>query len=169
MQYALFEIQGRRLLLDAGEYQALLQGGDIAEAVGPEEASAFHLCHGAYLPQPGTGEAEALEDLLAARGHWLGCLAGGECRTLALEDAQAFKALRTAKALAGRIGPDMRGPALTCFLRYGNLAPAQNLLNRPGVFALKGPVHRLGAEAAGDWKRHIDPDRAVLTAAAIFL
>ena len=77
--------------------------------------------------------------------------------------------VRAGEALAGRIGPDMRGPALTCFLRYGNLAPAQNLLNRPGVFALKGPVHRLGAEAAGDWKRHIDPDRAVLTAAAIFL
>ncbi len=183
MQYATFEIQGRRLLLDADEYQALRQGTPIEETAGVEDEAAFHVCHGAYLPQPGTGAARALKDLLAARDHWLGCLAGNACRLLALEDIQPFEAVRQGRALAiplavlvrmdgavaGRISPHVRGLALTCFLRYDNLTPAQNLLNRPGVIALKGPVRRIGPDAPGDWKSHVDTGRAVLTATDIFL
>jgi len=183
MQYAKFEIQGRRLLLDAAEFQMLRQGAPIEETATVEDEAVFHVCHGAYLPQPGTGASKALKDLFAARDHWHGCLAGNACHLLALEDVQPFEAIRQGgvlaiplaalvrmdEAVAGRIGPHVRGLALTCFLRYGNLTPAENLLNRPGVIALKGSAHRIGPDAPGDWKSHVDTGLAVLTATDIFL
>jgi hypothetical protein len=185
MQYAAFEIQGRKRLLDISEYEALLeiQKKPVAEAVETEAESGYFLFHGAYLPQPGISETKALKDLLAARDHWLGCLVGCECHPIALEDCFEFNAVRkghalaipvaalarASEAVAGRISPNPSKPALTCFLRYENLTPAENLLNRPGIFAFKGPPHSFGPGLPANWKSHTDADRAILTATDIFM
>ncbi len=180
MQYATFEIMGRRLLLDAAESLALSQGKPIEESACAEGEAGFRLCHGVYLPQPGIGEAEAIGDFLDARDHWIGCLAGGTCHLLAFHDALAFDAvyqgyslaipfaalIRAGEAVAGLID-GQRSKAASCFLRYANLTPAENLLNRPGIIAVKGPSRLLGPDAPGHWRPLAEPALAARAAKII--
>jgi hypothetical protein len=61
---------------------------------------------------------------------------------------------------------------LVQIVRYpGGVAPrrldGENLLNRPGIFALKTPARRLGQNPPGDWETLIDPARAQRAARAI--
>lgn len=176
MQYAVFEIEGQGCLIDAEEHKLLLRRESMTEIGCPEEASAFHLCYGAYLPQRGTTEAEANEDLWAALDHWLGCLIGMACHLFSLEDIEVYGAVPRGLNLAVPIAALIRARdpapwpagsqtrALSCFLRYSNLSVAENLLNRPGVIALKTPTRRLGRERPDGWRKLIDPDRAVRAA-----
>jgi hypothetical protein len=176
MQYAEFEIEGQRLMIDACEYSVLLRRESLTEIGCPEEASVFYLCCGAYLPRRGKTEAEAADDLRAARDHWLGCLIGRECHLFALEDVQAFGAARRGFSLAIPVAALIRARepapwpagkqtrALTCFLRYADLTPAENILNRPGVIALRIPARRLGRNRPEGWRKLVDSGRAARAA-----
>jgi len=68
-----------------------------------------------------------------------------------------------------QIGDKASVQAVTGFLRYAGMSPATNILNRPGVIALKGIERRVkdGPVNPADWRKHIDRDRAKRTARAI--
>ena len=68
-----------------------------------------------------------------------------------------------------QIGGKASVQAVTGFLRYAGMSPATNILNRPGVIALKGVERRVkdGPVNPADWRKHIDRDRAKRTARAI--
>lgn len=175
-QYAL--IGELRLLMDAGEWQALRTFCDaIADLPGPDQNTLpYHVCYGCYLPQADIREEEAMTDLAEARDHWMGIIERDKCHLIAFCDAEAFgpryiglslripfaALVQADPAMIERIADKKTRRAVTAFLRYANLSPATNILNRPGVFALKGVERRIKDDpiTPAGWRKHIDRDRA---------
>lgn len=61
--------------------------------------------------------------------------------------------------------------AVTCFTKYSNLSIVDNILNRPGIFAIKEEELRLskskGILSKDNWKIFIDNTRAIKVAQKI--
>lgn len=181
MQYSLFEIEGRSLLIDASEFQSLntFQDSIVDEESLNEADCPFHVCYGCYMPQPGVNEKEAREDLMFTCGHFLGFVRQDKCHIIAFVDTMAmdtehigmslsipFSALvKTTDFVIEYIGNQSSRQAVTGFLRYENMSPATNILNRLGIIALKGLERRkrwpmnIGVNSA-NWRKSIDPERA---------
>ena len=189
MQYALIEIQDRKLLIDANEIQSLNEFNDsIAELETPDWSESskgrrpfstifpYHICYGSYMPQPGIDEKKGVEDLTFARDHFLGFVQREKCHVIALSDINVMDALPVGRTfhipfaalvqasdfVIGEIGEKRSSRAVTGFLRYKNMSPATNILNRPGIIALKGIERRTNNEAISpeNWRKYIDRDSA---------
>lgn len=185
MQYALIEIQNEKRLVSANEVHALRTYTDaILEQDKPVETEhPYHVCYGCYLPQPGIDVAEALDDFESSRDHWLGYVEQDKCHIIAFHDAVPLEPVRRGLALTipfaalvqanppiiEAIGDAGTVQAVTGFLRYEDVSPANNVLNRPGIIALKGIERRVkeGQATPGNWHQHIDLARAKRTAQAI--
>jgi hypothetical protein len=177
MQYALMEVQGQMFLVDANEVQAVESYGPegIADSPKPDEQTApFWLCYGVYIPQQNVSDEKALVDLLSAKGNWLGTISESICQLIAVQDLRAFGMVKVARqtripfamliqaheAVTDKIkGGDAQ--AITGFIRYANMSPADNVLNRKGVFALQAVERRVkdGLTLEG-WDKSIDRSRA---------
>lgn len=185
MQYALIEIQQRMLLVSAHEMQSLNTFHDaITEQDKPSGAEhPYHVCYGCYMPQPGIEEAEAMDDFEAARDHWIGYIQHDKCHIIAFHDAEPMEPKRMGRAIRipfaalvqasapiiKKIGDRAFVQAVTGFIRYADISPATNILNRPGIIALKNIERRVkgGPLSPADWRRHIDRARAARTALGI--
>lgn len=178
MQYAVIEISGQRRLVDANELQALETHQDaITDAVEDEDSMPLKVVYGGYKVQPelsGNADAAVL-DMARSRGYQLGYIDGGLCRAIELCDFIAFEPQRRGHALdipfAALIRTHVAMPskdrqAVSAFLRYAQMSPATNILNRPGIFAFKGEERRLGGVAVThqNWRTFIDQSRAVRAA-----
>ncbi|MEX3555107.1 MAG: hypothetical protein VB131_00225 [Burkholderia gladioli] len=131
----------------------------------PDEGE-LSIAYGAYLPQVGVSMGQAAEDMRVAVGHGLGFVLGGIVQTLELVDVEVRPGLNA----AGRIpfAALVRAPSdasttmrhqqatLGAFLRYRNLDPATNILNRPGVFAMQLFSPAMAAREAGRWSERIN-------------
>ncbi|MHB1758249.1 MAG: hypothetical protein ACYCT9_12220 [Leptospirillum sp.] len=146
----------------------------------------FHICYGCYMPQRETNEKEAREDLMSTRDHFLGFVHQDKCHIIACVDVMAmdtehigmtlripFSALiKTTDFVIEQIGNQASQQAVTGFLLYNNMSPATNILNRPGIIALKGLERRrrwpmtIGVNPE-NWRKHIDPERAKRIASGI--
>lgn len=170
------------ILIDASEDQILLQHGDtIVDGEQPPD-DVFELVYGVYMPQPNLEAERALADASAATGFWLGAVVDTTCHAIGLEDAVFYPPVQIGHALripfAGLvcIGAEALAEvrtdsarALTCFLRFREqMSPATNILNRPGVFAIKSYDKRVsGMLKKEDWKSRVDEDRVHRTAAKV--
>ncbi|KVV07455.1 hypothetical protein WK77_16855 [Burkholderia ubonensis] len=124
------------------------------------------IAYGAYLPQVGVTTEQAGRDIPDAVGRGLGFVFGGMVQTLELVDVE----LRPDAGLVGRIpfAALVRAPSeasrmmrnqqviLGAFLRYSNLDPATNILNRPGVFAMQMFSPAMTAGDAQNWVGRIN-------------
>lgn len=184
MQYAIIEIASNFRLIDAAEIRAVETYGDagIFDSPKPDvQSSPFVLCYGAYLPQHGISDERALVDLLGAKGSWLGHIAESICQLVAVQDIRSFGMQKVGRMtylpFAALIQADesvidrikANGLAVSCFLRYANQSPADNLLNRSGVFAMKAVEARIkgGDLSLGNWDKSVDRSRAIRTARKI--
>lgn len=184
MQYAIIEIASSFLLIDAAEIQAVETYGDkgIFDSPKPDEqTSPFTLCYGAYLPQHGISEERALVDLLGSKGNWLGHISESICQLVAVQDIRSYGMQKVGRmtylpfaALIQAHEPvidKIKGShdlAVSCFVRYANASPADNLLNRSGVFALKLVESRIkGDLSLENWDKSVDRARVIRTARKI--
>lgn len=185
MQYALISIKDKMLLLSAHEMQALDEHLEsIADMDSPQEDThPYHLCYGSYMPQIGTNAAKAIEDFQAARDHWLGSIENDKCHIIAFHDAQEFEVqhignairipfaalIQASEAIIEKIGNKSSVQSVTGFLRYQDMSPSTNLLNRPGIIALKGLEKRLKVNPLNlqNWRESIDHRRAERAALTI--
>lgn len=185
MQYALIELQGKTLLIDANEMRSLDTFNDsITELARPnEEDLPYHVCYGSYMPQRDVADGKALDDFKKAFDHWIGTINEDKCHIIAFHDAEPFEMERRGLArhipfaaliqsqaeIIDRIGDKASVRAVTSFLRYEGISPASNILNRLGVIALKGLERRIkdGAINPRDWKNNIDRSRAIRAARSI--
>lgn len=184
MQFALFRIQDQYRLLAETEFQTLetYSLDQLVEQPEPvEEEGGYVLVYGCYMPQKGVAKEKALEDLLEARDKWLSHVIGNQIHTIGLKDIEAysiqqvgqqiripFSALIVASPeLIRCIGSDS-AHSIAAYLKFGDTDPYFNLLNRPGVIALKGVERRVKETLTPDnWKAHTDQDRAKRTASKI--
>ncbi|MBR8427278.1 hypothetical protein [Burkholderia cenocepacia] len=124
------------------------------------------IAYGAYLPQVGVSVGQAATDMRAAVGHGLGFVFGDIVQTLELIDLETRPGLIGADRIA--FAALVRAPSEVCkamrnqqavlgaFLRYRNLDPATNILNRPGVFAMQLFSPALATSEAGRWVERLN-------------
>lgn len=182
MQYVILEVQNQSFLIDGAEVNAVESCGSDGISDGPrldELSTPLVVCYGAYIPQQNVSYEKALIDLLGAGGSWLGHIAGPFCELIAVRDIRSygmqkvgrmiylpFAALLQAHApVISKIKGDGDSPAVTGFVRYSNMSPADNLLNRKGLFALKSIEARIKGELTQEsWGASIDRSRALRVA-----
>ena len=184
MQYAVIELaESARRLIDIHEYQALQAHLDKIKDVEEDEASmTIKIVYGAYKVQPGhNGNATAaLEEMGRSKGFRLGHVKGDACRAIELCDFVAYDPLVQGHALsipfAALVRTHVEMPtsgkqAVTAFLRYlDQMTPADNVLNRPGLFAMKTQERRIhGAPITREnWMQFADEERAIRAAHSAF-
>jgi hypothetical protein len=187
MQFALIAgADDRSVIIDAVEHACL----EDYETPVPDEAvdeSAFvwKVAYGAFLPQPGSDT-----DIVAARMQSLaGCAFGRitanrTCRLSELRAIELFPVLRRGHsvylpcaALIGttdEIPPANRRGALAFFPRFvEQMDVLTNILNRPGILAIKGEVEKARKVVnpdpeACDWRQFIDARRVEHIAASCY-
>jgi hypothetical protein len=179
MQYVQIEIQSRLFLMSTREVTAVDSFGCISDSPKPDEQTTpFVICYGAYMPQSGLSEEKALCDLLGAKGNWLGHISGPICQLIAVQDIRSFGAQKVGRMTYLRFAAliqahesvidEIKGgdsQAVTGFVRYANMSPADNLLNRQGLFALKSVEHRIKGDLTLElWDKSIDRSRVLRTA-----
>lgn len=183
MQYALIEVSERKLLVDAAEVGSMNKFSDaISDADFPADDSIYQrvLAYGDYLPQPDVSEAEAQADLADLKDCWLGTIMENACHPIGLVALISFPAIRRGRSMAvpfaalvcapedilNQIGSRNTKRAVTAFLRYSNLSPMTNILNRKGIIAFKG-IERRATATEDQWKSAIDEERARRTASVL--
>lgn len=176
MQYALFKIDEQMLLLDANEYFALKNHGDqIADVAEDEDSMPLKIVYGSYKPQRGCDEDTAVMDMAKIKGYALGHVVDSACRAIELCDFIAYAPLRRGQAVdipfAALVRTHVELPsgdaqAVTAFARYGaQMTPGTNILNRPGLFALKAQERRIRTEVSREnWRGFADEQRALRAA-----
>lgn len=180
MQYVLIEIQHQFILVDTNEMHAIESYGHdgISDSPKPDEQTTpLLLCYGAYMPRHGVSDERALVDLLSAKGNWMGCITGPISQLIAVQDIRAFGMVKISRqtripfaaliqvheAVIDKIKDDDT-QAITAFIRYSNMSPADNVLNRQGVFALQEVERRVKDGLTLDgWDKFIDRTRVQRT------
>jgi hypothetical protein len=189
MQYALIPVskggeQAHRLI-DAGEISVMEHfKGAVEDLPNPPESGQFYVCYGSYMPQPGITAEKALEDLMTASDHYLGYINREHCHSIAFHGVEAYASrsqgrsvripfsavIQADPVVIERMGAKAGG-AVTAFLRFKHeMDPVANILNRPGIIALKGVERRTSTEAVTleNWKTFADSERAKRTCHNIF-
>jgi hypothetical protein len=176
MHYALFQIGlDKKGIMDVHEYSALHTFRDAIQDVDePEESMPLKIVYGSYKPQPEHRDVDVIRTHMEqSRGFRLGHVMADGCRAIELCDFFAFEPLRRGLALdvpfAALIRTHVEMPtgdrqAVTAFLRYAEqMTPATNILNRPGVFALKAQERRPNGATVTrqNWCEFVDENRAV--------
>lgn len=130
----------------------------------------FKVVYGSYKSQPGFSADVAITNIGLSTGYALGHVKDKECRALELCDVITFTPLQRGKALdipfAALIRTHIDMPsgdtqAVTAFLRYATqMTPATNILNRPGLFAIKAQERRIRVPVTHEnWRGFVDEAR----------
>ena len=128
------------------------------EDVEPIEADfSFKPIYGAYKPQPGTSPDQAKLDARRHLGARFGTIRDGACFALELCGVELGDLIRVGHSLripvaalvASKVEMRSDGSATTVFIRYMNISPLDNVLNRPGIFALRRQEDRCPVALGG--------------------
>jgi hypothetical protein len=178
MQYALFPINEDRkmVLLDINEYAALDEHHDTIQDLEEDETTmALKIVYGSYKPLPGVDAEKAVSDITEIKGYELGHIDDKTCRAIEFCDFHSYDPIYRGKALdipfAALIRthieiPSGKTQAVTAFVRYKTqMSPATNILNRPGLFAIKAQEKRVTDIDQQNWHTHIDEERMLRSAA----
>lgn len=184
MQYALIRLKEKQFIIDAHELSALDNFRDAIHDVEPkpDENGPLYVAYGVYKPQPGIEWQEAMGHLLERQDVWLGHIDGEDCHTLGFHAVEPlppvqhgmsfsipFAALIHAHPeLIEQIGDHGTTQAVTAFVRFWNISPADNIINRKGLLAFKG-IERRGTTTVTkeNWRERIDIERTVRNALRI--
>lgn len=183
MQYALFDGQHRKFLLDAAEFDLLKnwQENQVKELSDIDESNhPFHLCYGGYLLNPDVSDANIAESLKKLKGCWLAAIddTANNCHRISLHSIHTlstisigyqkivpFAALiKSDDCIISKIAAKSHF-SVTAFLRVKNWDIATNILNREGIFAFNGVEMRSKEPVnEGNWQQFISNERAIRSA-----
>ncbi|EOZ8645558.1 hypothetical protein ACQWTT_001309 [Acinetobacter baumannii] len=183
MQYALMQVsETTMVLMDASEVQALQTHGekivDVSEQ--DEENLPLKIVYGAYKPQHGKTINETMDSLKNSKGFWYGHIRDDKCYKIGLTDLVTLDTVIQGKSFyipfAALVSTNIdlknksRTFAITSFLRYDNMNPAQNILNRKGILSIGSQENRIKKDilTVDNWKDFADLNRAKLTASKIY-
>lgn len=180
MQYALFDVGNRKILLDATEFGLLKdwKKSPVKELSDFDESNhLYHLCYGGYLLNPDIPDFDICERLKKLEGFWLAAIddTALNCHQI------AFYSIYTRPVIS--IGYQKIVPfavlikaddciihkiatksdfAVSAFLRVQEWDVATNILNREGIFSFNGVEMRFKEPVNEDnWIRLISEERAI--------
>jgi hypothetical protein len=166
------------VLVSAQEAMAMDVYADkiIDEPKFDESITRAYVCYGCYIPQSGITKDQAIKNIKASAGYWFGFVLDNKCYPIVIYDVEiigiisskndndvrfSFAVLIKAPQFVIDLIGGLSVNAVTGFLRLTDMSPAENLLNRNGVFALKGVASmKKGVSEAGDWRELIDISKA---------
>jgi len=153
MQYALFDGQYRKFLLDATEFGLLKDWKDnpVKELLDLDESNQpYYLCYGGYLLNPDISDIDICEQLKKQEGFWLAAIddTALNCHQIAFYSIYTlpvisighqrivpFAALiKSDDCIISKIAAKSDF-AVTAFLRVAQWDVATNIINREGIFA----------------------------------
>lgn len=175
MQYALMKIsKAKYVLVDASEYEYLrdFKGYIISDYEPPEENTCLKIVYGSIIPQSEWSEEDVIKNVNKYKGYALGYIHDNLCHLIELLDIALYNEDDTENrtkyipfgALIRTVLdiPTMKKNAITAFIRYGNMKPEDNVLNRFGVYSIKDQERRIkGNVTKENWKSFIDKERAI--------
>ncbi len=179
MQFALIEVDDDRyVIVDAFENACL---GDykapLPDETCDENTFLWKVAYGAFLPQPDSDADELAAKIQSFEGCAFGRITRDRtCRLSEVRAIELFPAKRRGQSIylpcavligtIDEIPPADRKPALPLFPRFVEQMDAlTNILNRPGILAIKGEVQAARKAlnpdpSACDWRDFIDFHRA---------
>ncbi|HBC6762593.1 TPA: DNA topoisomerase III [Escherichia coli] len=180
MQYALFDGQKRKFLLDATEFGMLKDWKDnpVRELLDFNESNQpYYLCYGGFLLNPDVSDNDICERLKKMEGFWLAAIddTALNCHQIAFYSIHTLPVISVGcqkiVPFAALIKSDdciihkiatKSDFAVSAFLRVQGWDIATNILNREGIFAFKGVEMRFNEPVSEEnWKRLISEDRAL--------
>ncbi|PQV53401.1 hypothetical protein [Paraburkholderia sp. BL21I4N1] len=189
MQYALITLKDTPFIIDAHELSALDTFHDGIRDFGPkpDENGSLYVAYGVYMPQPGIGWEDAMGHLLERQDVWLGHIDGEHCHTLGFHQVDPLPPISHGRSFSipfaalihahpdliekigdQKIGDPENSHAVTAFVRFWNISPANNIFNRKGLLAFKGIEHSGTTTVTKEnWRSHVDPERLLQTALEI--
>ena len=169
MQYAV--IQGSHIM-SGGEYQALMaHGEDIVDHRPCDDEMALLLVYGSFKPQVGETPLAAMNQTREVLDTYYGTIQGDQCLLSTLLDIVFYEPLYRGLAVDIPFAALMRTAldinfhntrSIPCFIRYRDMSPATNILNRPGllcVYRSEGGVKRQALVSESAWREAIAPKR----------
>ncbi|MDR8057694.1 hypothetical protein [Burkholderia cenocepacia] len=183
MQYALITLKDTPFIIDAHELSALDTFHDGIRDLGPkpDENGPLYVTYGIYKPQPGIEWEDAMGHLLERQDVWLGHIDGEHCHTLGFHQVDPLPPISHGMSFSipfaalihahpeqiEKIGDPENSQAVTAFVRFWDISPANNLFNRKGLLAFKG-IERCGTTVTKEnWRSRVDQERLIRTALRI--
>lgn len=177
MQYACMKVSNDKMvLIDASELHSLQQYKDAIHDVPYDEAVfEYKIVYGAYLIQRSIERDKGLTDMIAAKEYGLGHIKDDHCITYQLCDIEPILDKSSSNRIpfaallktSEKIG-NQKTKAISLFLRYVDLSPASNIINRSGIFAVKDQERRVKTPITiENWRNHMDLERAVKCASMV--
>ena len=180
MQYALFDGQKRKFLLDATEFGVLKDWKDnpVRELLDFNESNQpYYLCYGGFLLNPDVSDNDICERLEKLEGFWLAAIddTALNCHQIAFYSIHTLPVIsigyQKIVPFAALIKSDdciiqkiatKSDFAVSAFLRVQEWDIVTNILNREGIFAFNGVEMRFKEPVNEDnWQRLISEERAI--------
>ncbi|TKK13634.1 DNA topoisomerase III [Enterobacter cancerogenus] len=180
MQYALFDVGNRKILLDATEFGLLKdwKKSPVKELSDFDESNhSCHLCYGGYLLNPDIPDFDIRERLKKMEGFWLAAIddTALNCHQIAFYSIYTLPVIsigyqkivpfavliKSDDCIIHKIATKSDF-AVSAFLRVQEWDIATNILNREGIFAFNGVEMKFKEPVNEDnWKRLISEERAI--------
>ncbi|MFB5678792.1 hypothetical protein [Paenibacillus terreus] len=165
LQYALMELNGTKIIIDAVEVNSLHKFGNGArlQDIEPEDHTlSLKVVYGQFIPQPEMALDKVKEDIIDSKGMALGYIYQDACRILVLEDISLETPLANGYIpFAALLSTDLEveptsDQAISAFLRYGDMIPEDNILNRFGIFSITRVELNTKDLTVENWKVFVD-------------
>jgi len=152
--------------------QEFLESFKVIKYEDDYEKFPLRLCYGVFLPNPEldgqdvVAHIERWKDHRLMTFHWTTTFTR-ECETVLLQDIIVIGRLdddwpfaALVRSRDAHILTDADG-GVSYFIRYEDLDPVTNLLNRPGIFFFKEVRDTPAGDLSGEWKSFIEEDRVL--------
>lgn len=181
MQYAIMKASNAKVLIDALELHAITNHKDQIKDVleTDDENLPLKVVYGAYLPQYGQSIEDATKAMIESNRHWLGYIRDNQCFKIGLTELKTYEAVPKGKTfyipfsalISTNVDVNRNSrKAVSAFLRYENMRPDENILNRKGFFAINAQENRIKNREVNqeNWLEFVDDERANLSASKIY-
>jgi len=184
MQYAIMKIQeDLNILIDALEVSALdnysHRENEVSVVPLSDDVQDLKVVYGVFMPQPDSEKEEVVKQITESVGYIISNIELEEetCCIIDMElvDIELYEQYGegtynpkgqyipfAALIRTGREIPKLKQRAITAFLRYANMGPLTNTLNRFGIFSIRDEERRIKKEVTVEkWKEFIDEERVM--------
>ena len=184
MQFALIKIRENvRRIISAEELLSLEKYGDkIKEIEFEEKTEKLRIVYGAYLSNIGIKLKDIEKEMIKYKGYQHCWISKNKCIPFELCDYVQHGYLKFGKSIRipftalimtdkNTIVNNKKRHSIPGFLRYQNMIPADNILNRTGIFCIQSEERRIKKSITitrENWKYFIDIKRAIRTAKKVY-